>query len=73
MEKVLLRRFVGARPKVADLTVQGKLPGLDVVLVGDNPASAVYVRNKEKACREIGINSTIHRLSEATTRRSFWV
>lgn len=54
--------------KVADLTVQGKLPGLDVVLVGDNPASAVYVRNKEKACREIGINSTIHRLSEATTR-----
>lgn len=54
--------------QVAGLAAQGKTPGLDVVLVGDNPASAVYVRNKQKASKEIGINSTIHRLDEKTTR-----
>ena len=35
----------------------GQRPGLAVVLVGDNPASKVYVRNKHKACLEVGINS----------------
>ena len=35
----------------------GKAPGLAVILVGDNPASAVYVRNKHKACLEVGITS----------------
>ena len=35
----------------------GKTPGLAVILVGNNPASAVYVRNKHKACLETGINS----------------
>ena len=35
----------------------GRIPGLAVVLVGDDPASAVYVRNKHKACLEVGINS----------------
>ena len=35
----------------------GRPPGLAVLMVGDNPASAVYVRNKEKACNKIGINS----------------
>ncbi|MFQ5541332.1 MAG: bifunctional methylenetetrahydrofolate dehydrogenase/methenyltetrahydrofolate cyclohydrolase FolD [Candidatus Binatia bacterium] len=38
----------------------GLLPGLGVVLVGDDPASHVYVRNKEKACREVGIESREH-------------
>jgi methylenetetrahydrofolate dehydrogenase (NADP+)/methenyltetrahydrofolate cyclohydrolase len=37
-------------------------PGLAVVLVGDDPASAVYVRQKEKACREIGVNSFMRHL-----------
>ena len=41
----------------------GKVPGLAVVLVGDDPASAVYVRNKKKACEQAGINSFEHRLS----------
>ena len=53
---------------VAGLTAKGLTPGLDVILVGDNPASAVYVRNKERACKEIGVNSTVHRLSTETTR-----
>ena len=35
----------------------GKAPGLAVIMVGDNPASAVYVRNKHKACLEVGITS----------------
>ncbi|HCS74305.1 MAG TPA: bifunctional methylenetetrahydrofolate dehydrogenase/methenyltetrahydrofolate cyclohydrolase FolD [Clostridiales bacterium] len=42
-------------------------PGLSVVLVGDDPASQVYVRNKERACKEVGINSTVIRMKEETT------
>lgn len=45
----------------------GSVPGLTVVLVGDNPASLVYVRNKIKACEEVGIRSTQHKLPETTT------
>lgn len=54
--------------QVAELTAKDKTPGLDVVLVGDDPASAVYVRSKERACKQIGINSTVHRLSQETTQ-----
>ena len=45
----------------------GIIPGLAVVLVGNNPASAVYVRNKHKACIECGINSIEVTLPEETT------
>lgn len=45
----------------------GLTPGLAVVLVGDDPASATYVRNKEKACQEVGIRSVIHRLPASTS------
>lgn len=44
-------------------------PGLAVVLVGDNPASQVYIRMKRKACAEAGIESFEHRLEESTTER----
>ena len=40
-----------------------KRPGLAVIQVGDDPASSVYVRNKEKACQAVGIRSSVHRLS----------
>ena len=44
--------------KVSSLTPKiGRPPGLAVLMVGDNPASAVYVRNKEKACERVGIAS----------------
>lgn len=43
-------------------------PGLAVVLVGENPASVVYVRGKEKACGEVGITSHVYRLPEHTTQ-----
>ena len=45
----------------------GRAPGLDVVLVGDDPASAVYTRNKEKAAAEVGIRGALHRLPTTTT------
>jgi len=52
----------------------GRPPGLDVILVGDDPASQVYVRNKEKAATEVGMRGRVHRLaataSEAEVRAS---
>lgn len=44
----------------------GRKPGLAVILVGDDPASATYVRNKERACRETGIMSEVMRLPART-------
>ena len=46
----------------------GRRPGLAVVMVGDNPASAVYVRNKRLACEETGIVSIAHDLPHSTTQ-----
>jgi methylenetetrahydrofolate dehydrogenase (NADP+)/methenyltetrahydrofolate cyclohydrolase len=48
-------------------SAHGIVPGLAAVLVGDDPASAVYVRNKEKAVAEAGMASFPHRLSAATS------
>jgi len=44
----------------------GRKPGLAVVLVGEDPASQVYVRNKERACEDCGIRSIPHRLENAS-------
>lgn len=44
----------------------GRKPGLAVVLVGEDPASQVYVRNKERACEDCGIKSIPHRLENAS-------
>jgi methylenetetrahydrofolate dehydrogenase (NADP+)/methenyltetrahydrofolate cyclohydrolase len=51
---------------VSDLTRQGLVPGLTVVRVGDDPASAVYVRGKRKACEEVGMRSVEHHLPATT-------
>ncbi len=45
----------------------GRAPGLHVVLVGEDPASIVYVRNKEKAAAEAGMGGTVHRLPADTS------
>jgi methylenetetrahydrofolate dehydrogenase (NADP+)/methenyltetrahydrofolate cyclohydrolase len=50
------------RERVARLAARGVVPGLATVLVGDDPASHLYVGNKEKACQEVGIRSFGHRL-----------
>lgn len=47
----------------------GAFPSLAVILIGDNPASAVYVRNKEKACSEVGITTQSFNLPESTTEQ----
>lgn len=46
----------------------GITPHLVAVLVGDDPASAVYVRNKERACEQAGFRGTVHRLPAATSQ-----
>lgn len=50
------------KKEVGQLASKGVRPGLAAVLVGDNPASQVYVRNKRKACEEAGIYSEEHKL-----------
>ena len=45
----------------------GVTPHLAAILIGDDPASAVYVRNKQRACEKTGIASTLHRLDTKTT------
>jgi methylenetetrahydrofolate dehydrogenase (NADP+) / methenyltetrahydrofolate cyclohydrolase len=47
----------------------GIVPGLGVVLVGDDPASHLYVRNKEKACKEVGIQSDEHLLPASVSEK----
>lgn len=47
-----------------------RAPRLAVVLVGDDPASAIYVRNKERDCRECGIDCRDHRLAADTTQEA---
>ena len=51
-----------------ELKTQGINPCLATVLVGDNPASATYVRNKHKACEEVGIATKDHKLDANTTQ-----
>ncbi|KAA6185401.1 bifunctional methylenetetrahydrofolate dehydrogenase/methenyltetrahydrofolate cyclohydrolase FolD [Thiohalocapsa marina] len=52
----------------ARLVAGGRAPGLAVVLVGENPASQVYVRNKRLACAEVGFHSVLHELPADTTQ-----
>ena len=55
--------------QVAELKRQcGRAPGLAVILVGDDPASHVYVKNKENACEQVGIASFSHQLPVSTTQ-----
>ena len=55
------------RERVVRLATRGIVPGLAAVLVGDDPASLVYVGNKEKACEQVGIRSLRHRLPASTS------
>lgn len=54
--------------EVQVLMSKGVRPGLAVVLVGEDPASHVYVRNKEKACHDLGFYSEVHRLPETASQ-----
>ncbi len=61
-----VRAEVGERCKA--LAARGVVPGLTVVLVGDDGGSAVYVRNKEKASHEVGMNGVTIRMPATTTQ-----
>ncbi len=57
-----------AAKEVQALSEKGIRPGLAVVIVGDDPASRIYVNNKKKACQEIGVYSEEHALPATTTQ-----
>ena len=63
-----LRAEVSSR--TAALKVKGITPGLAVILVGENPASQVYVRNKVKACQDSGLHSLLEKYSEDMTEKA---
>ena len=58
----------GLKQEVQQLSKSGVTPSLTVILVGEDPASQVYVRNKERAATEVGIHSNVIRLAEETTQ-----
>jgi methylenetetrahydrofolate dehydrogenase (NADP+) / methenyltetrahydrofolate cyclohydrolase len=58
----------GVAQRAAALTARGCRPGLAVILVGENPASQVYVRHKVKDCEESGLHSLLLRLDEGTAQ-----
>ena len=63
-----LREQVAARTQA--LRQRGVQPGLAVILVGDNPASQVYVRNKVKACEEAGFHSVLERYDATLSQQA---
>ena len=56
------------REETAELVKKGIKPGLAVVIVGNDPASRVYVNSKQKACEEVGFSSFEYALPEETTQ-----
>lgn len=57
------------KKEVANIIDNGlRAPHLVAVIVGNDPASATYIRNKEKACQAVGITSTVYKLEENTTQ-----
>lgn len=58
----------GLKAEIAELSAQGRTPGLAVVLVGEDPASQVYVASKVRACEELGIYSQKWELPAATSQ-----
>ncbi len=70
IDGLLVSAAVRERVKKAtdELKLQGIQPCLATVLIGDNQASATYVRNKQKACSEVGITTKDHKLPATTTQ-----
>jgi methylenetetrahydrofolate dehydrogenase (NADP+)/methenyltetrahydrofolate cyclohydrolase len=61
--------YVDLRREIAELKAKGVIPGLAVVLVGDDPASRTYVRSKDRMCRELGLHSVKLELPASITQR----
>ena len=56
-KQVALKKREQIKSRVEELKKQGKSVGLAVIIVGENPASRVYVNNKKKGCLEVGVES----------------
>ncbi|MEE0928687.1 MAG: tetrahydrofolate dehydrogenase/cyclohydrolase catalytic domain-containing protein, partial [Acutalibacteraceae bacterium] len=73
MAKLIDGKIISAAVKdavakeTAELKEKGVIPGLAVIIVGEDPASKVYVANKEKACQQMGFASWKYALPEDTT------
>jgi len=68
-KKLASELYVSMQSRCEHLSAKaGRSPRLDVVLVGDDPASKVYVGHKERICKKIGIESYVHRLPAAVTQ-----
>jgi len=61
------------KARCAELKTKGVTPGLAVVLVGNDPASSIYVGQKEKACHEVGFNSLRYELPGSATEKELFV
>ncbi|NLB83878.1 MAG: bifunctional methylenetetrahydrofolate dehydrogenase/methenyltetrahydrofolate cyclohydrolase FolD [Synergistaceae bacterium] len=68
-KKIATEIRASIKKETALLKERGVVPGLAVVLVGDNPASKVYVGQKEKGCLEAGFASFLHRLPGTTSQK----
>ncbi len=70
IDGIVIAQSVKDRVKkaVEELKTQGITPCLATILVGDNPASTTYVKNKHKACEEVGITTKDHKLEENITQ-----
>lgn len=68
--KAISKRIVNQiRSEVDERTTRGlRAPGLSMILVGENPASTIYVRNKERSCKKSGIESIMHRIPADTAQ-----
>jgi len=71
MDGIIVANTVKNRVRAAaeELKKDGITPTLATVLIGQNPASATYVTNKQKACKEVGIDTKDHRLPESFTQQ----
>jgi methylenetetrahydrofolate dehydrogenase (NADP+) / methenyltetrahydrofolate cyclohydrolase len=58
----------GLTSRAQDLKAKGIQPKLDVILIGEHPASIIYVQNKKKAATEVGIECIVHRLPQDVTQ-----
>ncbi len=75
MAEIIDGKLVAARlreqikSETASLSAKSRVPGLAVILIGEDPASQVYVKNKEKACAEVGFYSEKYVLNENTSQQ----
>jgi len=58
------------KPAVAALAARGARPGLAAILAGDDPASRIYVRNKVRACEEVGVRSALHEFAADVSEKT---